>query len=571
MANQNFNKVYETISNSIASLHGYLHLTFRTIFAAAYALLQISENQNSNLESIDTFIKTIKISEERALFLKTAIGEYWSEVRKLQYDIKAELLKDFIINFDLIDFGNKYNESSTPSSVSKLAASILGIKKGDKVIDYCSGIGNFIKESYSLAPEVNYYGVEIDNYRTEIAKIRLETIGVNHNILLGNVLNLNNIAPQYDLVFANYPFCLKAKDYLRESFLLSTLVKNIPAFDKITSLDWYYNFIAFKSTKRKAICIIPDVDTYNPSEKEIRKYFLEQGALEAVISLPSKLFNSTSISTTMLVLSHGNKKVMMVNAKDLCVKGRRSNTITDPNIKEILNCLIHESKQSKIISNSEIAENDYIINPERYILSDEIKKLEKAISFESVIKNVTRGAQIKADELDKLMSNEPTNIQYLSLANIQNGFIDSDLPYLTQLDKRLEKYCIKNHSLIISKNGSPFKIAVAEVEKDQKILGKGNIFIIEIDENKANPYFIKAFLESEIGIATLKSITVGTTLPMIALDQLKKIDIPDETIENQQSFANKYLAIVDEIKLFRFKINKAQNKLNNFFDDYQGE
>ena len=169
------------------------------------------------------------------------------------------------------------------------------------------------------------------------------------------------------------------------------------------------------------------------------------------------------------------------------------------------------------------------------------------------------------------MSNEPTNIQYLSLANIQNGFIDSDLPYLTQLDKRLEKYCIKNHSLIISKNGSPFKIAVAEVEKDQKILGNGNIFIIELDENIANPYFIKAFLESEIGIATLKSITVGTTLPMIALDQLKKIDIPDETIENQQSFANKYLAIVDEIKLFRFKINKAQNKLNNFFDDYQGE
>ena len=43
LANQNFNKVYETISNSIASLHGYLHLTFRTIFAAAYALLQISE------------------------------------------------------------------------------------------------------------------------------------------------------------------------------------------------------------------------------------------------------------------------------------------------------------------------------------------------------------------------------------------------------------------------------------------------------------------------------------------------------------------------------------------------
>ena len=188
LANQNLKKVYENIFGSIASLHGYSHLPLRTIFAAAYTLLQISENPNSNLESIDTFIKTTKISDERALFLLDSIGEFWPEIRKLQFALKTELLIDFIINFDLVDYDkNTYSEYTTPKSIAKLAASILNIKKGDKVIDCCSGIGNFLKECNSINQESKYFGVEIDRYRTEIAKIRLETLGVKHKVLSNQV------------------------------------------------------------------------------------------------------------------------------------------------------------------------------------------------------------------------------------------------------------------------------------------------------------------------------------------------------------------------------------------------
>lgn len=68
-----------------------------------------------------------------------------------------------------------------------------------------------------------------------------------------------------------------------------------------------------------------------------------------------------------------------------------------------------------------------------------------------MIVNITRGAQIKASELDELVSYEPTDFQYLMLANIQDGIISDDLPYLKELDKKQEKYCIKNNSLVISK------------------------------------------------------------------------------------------------------------------------
>ena len=50
--------------------------------------------------------------------------------------------------------------------------------------------------------------------------------------------------------------------------------------------------------------------------------------------------------------------------------------------------------------------------------------------------------------------------------------------------------------------------------------------IIELDESRANPYYIKAFFDSEQGIAALKSITVGATIPNIGVDKLKNVMIP---------------------------------------------
>lgn len=77
--------------------------------------------------------------------------------------------------------------------------------------------------------------------------------------------------------------------------------------------------------------------------------------------------------------------------------------------------------------------------------------IKNGVPFESVIKNITRGAQIKASVLDEIVSDEPTNMQYLMLANLQDGIISDDLPYLKEMNPKYEKYCIKNGSLVISK------------------------------------------------------------------------------------------------------------------------
>ena len=82
----------------------------------------------------------------------------------------------------------------------------------------------------------------------------------------------------------------------------------------------------------------------------------------------------------------------------------------------------------------ELRANEYNLSLERYI--QKVPTFQNGVSFESIIKSITRGAPCTASQLDKMVSNEVTNMQYLMLANIQNGIIDNKLPYLSSIEPK---------------------------------------------------------------------------------------------------------------------------------------
>lgn len=105
------------------------------------------------------------------------------------------------------------------------------------------------------------------------------------------------------------------------------------------------------------------------------------------------------------------------------------------------------------------------------------------------------------------------------------------------------------------------------MQEGQRILANGNLYIIELDEEKANPYYIKAFFDSEQGHAVLKSITVGAAMPNIGVDKLKKVEIPLPPMEEQERIAQKYQATLDEIAVIKLRLEKAVSKLHHIFDE----
>jgi type I restriction enzyme M protein len=340
-----------------------------------------------------------------------------------------------------------------------------------------------------------------------------------------------------------------------------------PDIVKATSSDWIYNSLLLSTLKEtgKAYAIMTNGSTWNGTDKSIREYFVRKGFIETIISLPANMFSGMSMATTLIVLSYGNSSVRMIDASKIFIVGRRQNIFSDENIALIVNLLSTDTENSALVSFDDIAKNDYVINPSRY-LAEEIE-IKDGVEFGSVIKRITRGAPLRAEELDKMVSLEPTMYQYLMLANIKDGIIDENLPYIKDIDQKLEKYCIKNNSLVLSKNGAPFKVAVAEVEEGKKILGNGNLYIIELDEEKINPFYLKAFFDSEIGETVLKRIAVGAKMPNITVEALKKINVPMPTMEKQIQVVERTRAKMDEVKVLRLRLERAIQSMKTFFEE----
>lgn len=535
--------------------------------ALAIILLKIQELNNPLINKAELIDSSILEGELRDTIIKY-IEDIWDVVKDNLFKFTNEQLKSFILFDNSFCTGKSGGIVPTPDSVSRLACEILSIKDNEKLLELCSGQGSFAIQSFVSNPNLIYEGVELNYVARDIAIMRLSLIYDNFRIELHNALEYKS-EDKADKLFSNYPFMLRSptlnmcKVKLANSFNLSA-----ETIQRISS-DWLFNLIMIDQMKDdgKAVGIMTNGSTWNTFDRNIRKFFVDNGFVEAVISLPSKMFMDTSIPTTMIVLSRNNHSVRMIDATNICVSTRRNNEFTDADIEKIVGMLACDSDVSLLIDKEELADNDYVLYASRYL--NKISEVENGIEFEGIIKNITRGSQLKASEFDELKSDSITPYQYLTLANVDNGIIDiGDNQYLTDMPRKLEKYCVKNNSIVLSKIGVPnFKSAVVSVSNDKKLLANGNLFVIELDETKADPYYIQAYFSSEAGIAAFKNIYAGVSLATISLDKIKKMIIPLPSMERQKDIGAKYAACIDEVVLLRRKLDKVTNRMNHLFDE----
>ncbi len=462
---------------------------------------------------------------------------------------------------------------STPKSIINLANKILSIQPKEKVADICCGSGTFIIDAWEKQDKAIYFGCEKERPYANCTLSKVGLLDGDFTITSENAFQIVEYKEnRFDKIFSNYPFKVRISELGCGEEYLNKLREKIPSISKATTSDWIYNALLCDLLKEngKAVAIMTNGSTWNKTDKAVRQYFIENGLVEAIISLPAKLFApNIAIPTSMIILSKGNNSVKIVDATNIFEAGRRGNELSDDNIESIISALKEDGENSITLSKEVLRENDYNLNFDRYVAQE--MNLDNLAPFSTVITSITRGAGIKAEELDKITTKKVTNKNYLMLGNIHDGIIDEDLPYLSVIEKNLEKYCLKRNNLILSKNGYPFKIAIAAPKEGQQILANGNLFIIEIDEEKANPYFIKAFFESEQGIAALKSIVVGSTIPNIGVESLKALKIPLPSLEEQNKIAEKYQATQDEIKVLKLRLAKAVDRLYHIFDEGEND
>ena len=130
-----------------------------------------------------------------------------------------------------------------------------------------------------------------------------------------------------------------------------------------------------------------------------------------------------------------------------------------------------------------------------------------------------------------------------------------------------EKFVIPNNSIVLSKMASPtFRSAVVNTSNEQSIVATGNLFIIEVDEKIANPYYIQAFFDSELGESTLNHGSGGVTVKTLSADAIKNIKLPLPPLDKQNEIAVKYQAALDECVILQRKLKRVLIKKRALID-----
>ena len=538
---------------------------FEKSIAIAYFVLQLKKNDISinTDKSIKELCSVIENQQIRAFIYEMLNGVEKSRIEGL-FNYSEGALTEYIVTTEDKSF-DKGQDYLTPKCINQLAIEILGIEKGDTVVDNCMGIGSFIAEASKVQPDASYCGVEINHSVAAIAEMRLSLVKSDCHVVTGNALEDNFCGKQFNKGFSNYPFGMRIRTVSEDIGIIERINKTCPELSKGTSADWIFNYRLCEMLVPNGIgvAVMSLGGLRNTLDKPIRETFVKNGKVKAVIKLPAKLFPNTSIPVAMIVFGYNEGRIRFIDASNEYVEGRRQNSLNAKNIATIIDALNTDSSISKLVSIEEIAENQFSFDPTRY--NEVVEEIVDGVPFETIIKSITRGAPLAARDLDDIASVLPTDYQYMMLANIKNGIIDKELPYLKEIPPRFEKYCIHKGNLLLSKNGYPFKVAVAEPPEDKTVLANGNLYVIELDTEKVDPYYVKAFLESDQGIVQLKRITVGATIPNIGVNQLNTIQIPLIPIEEQHKMALRYQAVLDEIELLRRKIERAENSLKTIF------
>lgn len=478
-----------------------------------------------------------------------------------------------IIDIICEDYGmfSRYN-ISTPKSINELTYQIFEKNNNNsEILDICSYTGNFLTYYAKRKNNYNFTGIEINTKSNIIAQEKMNALKVDNKLIENNVFAYK-FTKKYDKVFCNYPFGLKFNQSDLDLINKNHNELKYEFTGRISSCWAFVNSVINSLSKDgKGIAVMNNAGLYKLPDAEYRKLLVDNGLIEAVISLPEKIFAPyTSIPVTLLVLSRNNKQIKFINAEKMILNKTTSRFMNELDVEEILKEYNANSNTSntKIVNLEDVKNNNYSLYTSNYM---EIEKIEikNPMKLNTICKDIYRGYQVSSNEIKQYSENINGREEYqiVNITNITDGNIDSDLTKIYPDTDKMDKYLLQDKDLLVSSKGTLSKFAVVEIKNNEKYIPSGNFTILRLDTNSINPYYLKIFFESNKGTAIINSIKSGGILPAINLSQFKEINVPVPSIEEQNRIVNRYLAKTDEIKMIKNKLNKLEENLTDIANE----
>ncbi len=331
-------------------------------------------------EMVDRLTNLIAIFENKALdFSKNhADGD----------DILGDAY-EYLMRHFATESGKSKGQFYTPAEVSRIIARIIGIhdaktSASTTVYDPTCGSGSLLlKVGDEAATPVTLNGQEKDAATSGLARMNM----ILHNnptalIVQGNTLADPNFKDgdslkTFDYVVANPPFSDKrwstGLDPMNDPFERFKSFGTPPAKQG----DYAYLLHIVRSLKStgKGACILPHGVLFRGNaEADIRRNLVRKGYIRGIIGLPVNLFYGTGIPACIVVIdkqdAQSRKGIFMIDASSGFMKDGPKNRLRSMDIHKIVDVFnkgLDVPKYARMVSFSEIEQNEFNLNLPRYI------------------------------------------------------------------------------------------------------------------------------------------------------------------------------------------------------------
>ena len=406
--NETLEKVFNNIENSAKGAES------EDDFAGLFADLDVNSNKlgatvakrNDKLVKILNGIADIKLDDYKSNLID-AFGDAY----------------EFLMSMYASNAGKSGGEFFTPQEVSELLTrlAVVGKTSVNKVYDPACGSGSLLLKSAKILGKDNvrngFYGQEINLTTYNLCRINmfLHDIGYDKfDIACEDTLT----NPQhwddepFEVIVSNPPYSIKwAGD---ENPLLINDPRYSPAGVLAPKSKADFAFImhslSWLATNGTAsIVCFPGILYRGGAEQKIRRYLVDNNFIDCIIQLPDNLFFGTSIATCIMVLKKSKKdnSILFIDASKECVKVTNNNKLTDENIEHIVKIFTDRKDidyVTKLVSNTEIGENDYNLSVSTYVEKEDTREKIDIVELNKQIEKIVAREQVLRDEIDRIVT-----------------------------------------------------------------------------------------------------------------------------------------------------------------------
>lgn len=284
--------------------------------------------------------------------------------------------------------GKLAGEFYTPSCVVRTLVEVLQPYNG-RVYDPCCGSGGmfvqsakFIENHAGNLSDISVFGQDSNPTTWKLAQMNLAIRGIEANLGSYNADTFfNDCHPtmRADFIMANPPFNLsdwgaeQLKDDVRWQYGMP------PAGN--ANFAWLQHMIYHLAPNGKIGMVLANgaLSSQSGGEGEIRKNIINADLVECIVAMPTQLFYTTQIPVSLWFLSKNKKqngKTLFIDARKLgTMVTRRLRELTDEDIASIANAykaycngtLENKKGFCAVVDTDEIAKQDYILTPGRYV------------------------------------------------------------------------------------------------------------------------------------------------------------------------------------------------------------